>query len=825
MTALRIQTRRESLTVSARAVAIATAIVLVSYGAATAQGNPVGEIRGRVVDGASKALIGIATVEVTAAGAAVAAAPLARASTLADGGFRVLGLAPGRYRVSIRALGFAPRVFASIAITASSPSIDVGTVALTASALELKALDVTGKQQDVQFAPDRTAYVVRDMPTTRGGSALDVLRNVPSVDVDIDNIVSLRGNSGVIVQINGRPSPLKPQQLGNFLSQLSADMVDKVEVISNPSARDDPTGVAGIINLVLRKKQDVGTSGGFTVSGGTTGQANAGGNFGYEGGPLSLDASYGFLHDRRRRHEGIYRENLYLNPVTYLEESGLRMQLPLAHTLTGSASYELGDHDELAADLVYSTRNESESYNLLYRDLNNSRALTGMSDRLSSGTNDEFSFESALEYKHSFEAKGHKFSSEVRLVRDGEGGPGSAAAHTLSLTGTPTATTNRETQDARERPHENSLKLDYIRPLSKQLRVETGYKGSLQDFHTTLDTRVFDTIAASFKPDSTRINNFTFSQLVHAAYAMLGAQRGRMQLQGGVRVERATTSFHLKTLGSTYNNPYNSFFPSALIAYDIDDAHQLKLSYSTRIRRPDDTDQLDPTLRYLDPLNVSRGNPYLKPESIRALELGLKRSTDRVTILVNPFFRHTLDAMRGIRTIDAAGVATRTFANVSTTDAYGTDVTVAVSGGRLSGFVGGSSYKQVSNAANIAPGFSVNTFGWSVRTNVSYRFSKTVDAQALINYQAAVNVEQGRNAARARFNFAARKKLMNDRMNVTLRVNDPFSTARERSITNDPRFYQVSDRTRTIRGLVLSVNWILGKPPKKEGALIDEGPP
>jgi Outer membrane receptor for Fe3+-dicitrate len=103
------------------------------------------------------------------------------------------------------------------------------------------------------MAPDRNTYVVRDMPTTRGGTALDVLRNVPSVDVDIDNIVSLRGNSGVIVQINGRPSPLKPAQLGNFLAQLPADMVSKVEVIPNPSARDDPTGVAGIINLMLKE--------------------------------------------------------------------------------------------------------------------------------------------------------------------------------------------------------------------------------------------------------------------------------------------------------------------------------------------------------------------------------------------------------------------------------------------------------------------------------------------------------------------------------------------------------------------------------------------
>jgi hypothetical protein len=141
----------------------------------------------------------------------------------------------------------------------------------------------------------------------------------------------------------------------------------------------------------------------------------------------------------------------------------------------------------------------------------------------------------------------------------------------------------------------------------------------------------------------------------------------------------------------------------------------------------------------------------------------------------------------------------------------------------VNGFVGGGAYKQESNASNIAPSLSLSTFGWSARTNVTINISSTVDAQALVNYQAAQDVEQGRNASRTRVNFAARKKLRNDRLNVTLRVNDPFNTARERSFTFDPLFYQRTDRTRTIRGLVLSVSWLFGAPSKKEHDLLEEG--
>jgi hypothetical protein len=494
------------------------------------------------------------------------------------------------------------------------------------------------------------------------------------------------------------------------------------------------------------------------------------------------------------------------------------------HTLTGSLDYTPSASDALSFETVYTTRVEAETYSVLYRNLNATRDLTSLSDRFTRGTNHEFSFESALAYKHTFADKGHRLSSELRVTRDGEGGPTSIIARDLALDGTPTDTSALENQTPWEHPREYSLKADYVRPLSSNVRLETGYKGSLQRFHTTLDTNVFDSAQSAYVPDPTRISNFTYRQLVNAAYGMLAAERGKFQFQGGVRVERASTQFDPKNGGAAYDNRYNSFFPSGLVAYHIDDEHQLKLSYSTRIRRPDDVDLLDPTPHLLDPLNISRGNPYLKPEYIRALEFGIQRSTDRMTVQVTPFYRHTLDAIRTIRTIDTTGVSTRTFANVATSNAYGTDVTVAMSGGRVSGFVGGSGFRQVSDAANLSPGFSARTYGWTARTNATFRVSSTVDVQTLLSYQAPMIVEQGRNAARTRFSVAARQKLMNDQLSLTLRVIDPFNSSLERSRTIDPAFNQVSDRRRLIRGALFSANWIFGQSKKEtERETIDVG--
>jgi len=447
--------------------------------------------------------------------------------------------------------------------------------------------------------------------------------------------------------------------------------------------------------------------------------------------------------------------------------------------------------------------------------------MVGLSDRYTSGPSHEFNFESALSYKHTFAEKAHKLSAELRAVADGEGGPTGIVARDIALDGSRIDTTAREHQTPWERPREYSFKTDYVRPLANGMQLETGYKASLLRVHTILDTDVFDAAQSAYVVDPTRTSDFTYSQLLNAAYGQLGGESGKFQYQGGLRVERAGARFDIASTGASYDNPYNSFFPSGLIAYHLDDAHQVKLSYSTRIRRPDDVDLLDPTPHVLDPLNISRGNPHLQPEYIRSLELGFQRSDDHTTVQVTPYYHHTLNAIRSLRTLDTTGVSTRTFANVASTNAYGTDVTVSLSGDKVSGFASATAFRQVSDAANLSPGLSASTYGWNARTNAMIRLSPTVDLQALVTYVAPMTVEQGRNAARARVSLAIRQKLMNDKLNLTLRILDPFNTLMERNTTIDPAFYQVSDRRRVMRGIQLNATWLFGHVKKDESDRID----
>jgi outer membrane receptor protein involved in Fe transport len=776
-----------------------------------------GELRGRLLSESDSTPVKGARVDLLRPGTLVG---VARALGTDDGSWRVR-VAPGRYRLRIVAIGYAPKEVSSIEVRAEGVT-DLGTLRLAVRTPVLQQVKVEGTQDIVALAPDRNQYVVKDMPAVRGGNALDVLRNVPSVDVDIDNVVSLRGNSGVTVQLNGRPSPLKGQQLGDFLATLSADMVERIEVVPNPSAKDDPDGSAGIINIVLKRTPDAGTSGGATVSGATNANFTGGGSLGWQKGPWNAFGGLSAFRNNQPRLDVIHRDNLFTTPTTFLDETGDRTTIQRGATLIGRVGYQLSKRDELTFDGLYTRRVEFEVDSNVYLNLAPNRAVGTATDRVTTNNNHRYNLDLTSGWRHTFAQKGHKLSADARLYRADEEGPLDVVAHALARDLSRTALTALERQYGLQAPSDNFIKADWVRPLTPWLRLDAGYKTQLQGWTTKLDTRVQNLPAATFSPDPARISNFTASLLTHSLYGVLNAQRGPWLMQAGLRLEQANTAFHLRTLDSTYRTHYRSAFPSGLVAYNVTSRDQVKLSFSERIRRPDPGFQIDPSLTYTDPLNISRGNPNLKPEYTRAFEVGYQRSGGGYTLQLTPFFRRTTDAIRQIRTIDTLGVSTRTYANVATTDAYGIDGTVGHTEGAFTGFLGASGFRQVSDAANLGTGFSATAFVWTGRANLAWRVSRTLDVQALTTWRAAQVVEQGRNGAQFRPSLAIRQKLLSDRLALTVRVLDPFNTNLERSVTIDPRFVQTSDRTRVIRALLLSANWTFGARRKQHEELPED---
>lgn len=751
------------------------------------------------------------------------------ATSSSDGAFRVTGLAAGAYTVRLRALGFAPATRANIVLSASRPVADLDTIALTPVASQIAGQTVTADRVDVTLSPDRNSYSAKNMTTAAGGTAVDVLRNVPSVEVDANNQVSLRGNQSVVVQINGRSSPLKGEQLGNFLAQLPASAVKNVEVSTNPSAKNDPEGTAGIINIVLDQDTDLGWSGGFTGAAGTTGQANGSANIGRQSGPLSLFLSYGLY----RNHQDTDGRSLLTNRETSAPAAVTAhvdgTNEPRWQNSTFRAEYLLAPHDALSFDGTLSGGIFSRGTVSYSTDLDQTGNVIGRFDQTNDLSSRYFTQDYAMAYRRTGDPGTRLFSTELHVTE-------ATGRETTDLAGSVIAGGASTGAFAIPQEHDLStgswptwtLQSDFTQPFgAKGTKLETGFKEigrrTLNDFTAASP----DSVTGDFVEVPDRATAFDYHEQIGAVYALFTQQVSTFQAQAGLRLEEATTQLALPDAAAAsrlVDDHYASAFPSAILSYDFATGRQLKLSYSRRINRPNPF-QLDPVEYRQDARNIFRGNVALRPEYTDAVEVGLQETASWGSAQLNPYVRHTIHAVRFIQTVDSTGTTYSTFDNVASTREVGADVNVTHNSGALSLLTGGNLSHYASDAGNLAGNPSTRAFIWSARVNATWKFSPTVDAQFMTNYRSAFATEGGTRTSFVYMNVALRRKLWNDHGSVTLRMQDPLNLLRFGTITSTAAATQSNIQSFGIRGLFVAVSRNFGQDLKLRPPDIQSEPP
>ena len=800
------------------AVVFTLAFVGVRGGWAQAVGS--GEIRGTLVDATSRQPLDAGSIAVLRLRDTVVAG---EARSAPDGLFRVEHLPVGRYVVRVRLLGFSPIVRSDVDVTAEHSLVDLGSIALSATAAQVTGQVVTAERADVTTSPDRTSFETKNMTAASGGTAVDVLRNVPSVEVDATNQVSLRGNSGVVVQINGRPSPLRGEQLGNFLAQLPASAVKRIDVSTNPSAKNDPEGTAGIINIVLNEDAEMGWSGGWTAATGTTGQANASANVGHQGGPLTTYLSYGVYHNHQDTDGETQLTNLHaVSPARVASHINGTVE-PLWQNSVFRGEYRVTPRDAVSLDGTLSGGAFTRANVAHSTDLDQSGQIIGRFDQSNDQRTRYLTQDYALAYRRTGEAKQRAFSTEARFTRaagtirtmmSGNVEQGSAA------TGVQAIPTEHDLSDVALPSW--SVQTDYTEPFGGEsgTKLESGFKELERRTNNDFTAALLDSATGAFLPSTARGTAFGYREQISAAYALLTQQIAKLQAQAGLRVEAATTDLLLA--GTRVGGQYASLFPSAILSYDVTATRQAKISYSRRITRPDPY-QLDPVEYRVDARTLYRGNAELRPEYTDAIEVGLQETRGWGSIQLNPYARHTIHAVRTIQSIDSSGTTTNTYANVASTRELGADVTSTVHGGPMTLLVAGNASHYASDATNLAGNPSARALMWSTRVNVTWQASKSVDAQLTTNYRSAFATEGGSRKAFVFMNAALRKKLWDDQGSVTLRVQDPFNLLTVGSVATNAQTIQSSVQSYGIRGVFIALSRNFGqelklKPPDTQGA-------
>jgi len=716
-----------------------------------------------------------------------------------EGRFAVAGVPPGRYSLHVSYIGYASQRDQTISVEPGQARVQAGAIALQPSAVEVEGLVVEGERSAVQLTVDRTVYRAQDLPASAGGNASDALRNVPAVEVDADGRLSLRGNQNVAVQINGRATPLQGEALANFLAQIPASMLERIEVVTTPSARHDPEGMGGIINIVLQQNVQLGWSGGLNAGIGTNEQFNGSGNVGYQGGPLTLMASYGVNADRRGHDGWMVRENLYEDPVTFLDQSSEGAYDVLAHTLNLNGELALGGpHSAYASvvanrhagDLVitnaYQVRDDPQSDFLHVADI-------GMEGSM---------LDAAIGLRRVVEPRRHELQGELRFNRNLED---RSTGFLRRASGIDSRRREGIDSDARE----YSAQIDYTRPLPASLRVETGLKASLR----ALDSDFGEPAGASARlPEQ-----LGYDENVGALYAQLTRPFGRTEAQAGLRVERTWTELGLAG-ASTSDDAYTSFFPSASLLYRFDEhgTRSLKAAYARRIQRPQ-VQLLNPFVFAEDPLNRFEGNPLLGPEYTDAWELTYQTSGSLGTLQATPFYRRSTDVIRRYKTVDTTGVSVTTVRNMDEADSWGMDLTGTFRLGRVSGFASVSGFQMTTDGSNVESGLASETFSWSTRLSASLDVTGSTELQFFQFYRAPLDLEQGRVSSFSTSNVALRQQFLDDRASITLRLTDPMDAMEFSFRTADANHVQETSRDfRDSRALIVSLSYSLGQQPRMQ---------
>jgi outer membrane receptor protein involved in Fe transport len=734
------------------------------------------------------------------------------------GDFAIEGLRPGPYHVEVSFLGYEPQRFEDVTITPSESRVELGTVRLAPAAQALDGVEVAAEREAIQFQVDRTVYSARDNPVAESGSATDLLENLPSVEVDIEGNVSLRGNQNIAVQVNGRPVPVSGEFLASFLQQMPANAIDRIEVIPNPSAANDPDGMGGIINIVMREDAELGLSGGLTLTAGTADSYNASGNVAYQSGPLSVSGNYGFRYNTRESEGLNYRVNRFDGLPAFLDQTSTGTRLNTSHMFNASVDYRLAAQTTVGLSGMLSSRGgERDGLNAyIYTDAG--RDFVSRYDRRSEGENTGMNADLTATFSHNFAPRTHTLAAELRFNRSENDSFTRYTEQNLTASGDPADPFPfRQIDEVDRVSNLGSFKVDYRRPILGEGVLDLGYKGDVRRLDNTFFAARFDYDIDDFVPETALNNVFQFDEQVHAAYGEVTHALGDLELKAGLRLEQAFTTFSLENTAESFGNDYFSAFPSAFLAYQITESGQLRASYSRRINRPG-ARVLNPFESIDDPLNRRRGNPFLQPEYTNSFEAGYTQFWRTGTATLTPYFRRTTGAIGRVKTIEPeTGVSTVTFENFATRDSYGLEAIVSWRPLQwINGFVSFNGYRFVSDAGNVEAGYGADSFTWTTRANASFALPQGLDLQLSGFYRAPMDTETGRISSVSRTELSVRKRLLDDRASLTFRVADVFDTMGFNFTVDEQLFYQEASRKWQSRVAMLTFSYTFGEQQRRQ---------
>lgn len=751
-------------------------------------------IKGRVVNENKEALS-----YVTVAAMSKTTGQLIGGTTTEEDGSFELSVEEAAVQLELSFIGFQNLVLGEV--QSSDGRWDTGEIVMLSEALELEEVNIVAERSKTEFKLDKRVFNVGKDISSSGAGALEVLNNLPSVNVDIEGKISLRGNQGVQILIDGKPS-VASSDPRNALGAITAEMIESVEIITNPSAKYEAGGTSGIINIVLRKEEKEGINGSISLNTGYPNNHSIGGSLNRRTSRFNLFTQFGGGY----RTMPTISESYNLNRQTqqYIDSEGSGKRNENFYNLTLGADYFLNKNNTLTLSGNYAYEiedNPSEVTFSIYDDTSEPRSRYIRKEE-TKATNPKWQYD--LQYKRQF--TNHK--DHVLLISaQGQffGKDQESSFLNTFITGNTGAINQRTETDFYQADY--TYKLDYTNPISKTTQLEAGGMYVINDVGN--DYAIFDEVNGVWQPNFNLTNDFRYNQKVLGVYTTASYEARKWGVKVGLRAEETKLNTLLATTQEANNQDYFNLFPSLHTSYKVSPALSFQAGYSKRIFRPRLWD-LNPFFNIQNNYFIRTGNPNLLPEFGDSYEITGILVRDKWSVNISTYHLYTSDVMENVSYFDN-GVTISTRENVGTNRKTGLEINgkyTPLSWLSINGDVNWGYFSRKGSFNGTV--FDFQNSQWSAKTTVKFKLSGDLDLELTPNYQSGFQTVQGTTSGFLFADAGLRKKILKKRAVVSIGIRDIFASRIQENIIDQTTFF-VRNFSQRGRFITVGFSYSIGK--------------
>lgn len=720
-------------------------------------------------------------------------------TTKADGTF-YLEIPKGTYYVTISFISYETTTIPNVVVDKST--VDLGDIILKTNSQALDEVVVQGERTVMELKLDKRVFNIGKDLANQGLNASELLDNLPSVTVDVDGNVALRGSQNVRILINGKPSGLVGTTT-EALQQVQGSMIESVEIITNPSARYEAEGDVGIINIILKKEKRRGINGSVDLNAGYPENFGAGVNLNYRKDWINLFTNYNITY-RQRPGSGYSYQEFFLEDSTFAyERERNRTRGGWRNNLQLGTDIFFNDKNTLTLSAYYRYSDNNNSSTVIYRDLNEQGAVSRTVERIDKEEELSHDLEASLNYTRTFDKEDQKWTINIQRTYSDDTETADLNEYAINDASYPTivqTSYNEEDEDFW------LLQTDYIHPFAKEGRVETGYRSTFRVIENNfiVEQQQPD---GSFEPLPGFDNFFIYNENIHAGYIQAGNKFGQLSVQAGLRGEYTDLSTELVRTNEVNPREYFNLFPSASIGYEFNGRQTVQLSFSRRINRPGFRSLL-PFYGFSDSRNFFSGNPNLNPEFTLSYEANYIKYFDNGSFFGSVYYRYRTDVIDRITTVDSTGF-TRIFpVNLATENNYGIELTASYRPFKWWNMNGSFNfYRAITEGQYEDLDLFRDTYTWSARMMSKWTVAKKYDIQVSGFYRAPQETTQGRSKGVAAMDFAIARDVLQGKGTLNFRISDVFNSRRWRWEVNTPEYQFESEFQWRARQFMLSFNY------------------